>query len=100
MVFGSVRDARHMIIQLILSACGCSTVTSAQKTGISAVVDKQFNEAYNISLNAQDLPHVRWGRIDYLNVTRLTTKWAVWRSAVRLNLLLISLSLDTTGLLC
>jgi len=56
------------------------TVTSNQRTGISATVDEQFNEAFNISLNEQDLPHVRWGRIDYLNVTRLTTKWAVWRA--------------------
>jgi len=56
------------------------TVTSSQRTGISAVVDQQFNEVYNMSLNEQDLPHVRWGRIDYLNVTRLTTKWGVWRA--------------------
>jgi len=25
------------------------------------------------------LPHIRWGRIDYLEVTALTTKWAVWQ---------------------
>jgi hypothetical protein len=58
-----------------------STVTSNQRTGISAFVDQQFNEAYNTSLAENDLPHVRWGRIDYINVTRLTTKWAVWRYA-------------------
>jgi hypothetical protein len=25
-----------------------------------------------------DIPHVRFGRIDYINVTSITTKWAVW----------------------
>ena len=24
-------------------------------------------------------PHVKWGRIDYINVTALTTKWGVWQ---------------------
>ncbi|KAF8592583.1 hypothetical protein K439DRAFT_1625932 [Ramaria rubella] len=58
------------------------TITSNQRSGISAVVDQEFNEAYEISLKDQDLPHVRWGRIDYLNVTRLTTKWGVWRAPI------------------
>jgi len=56
------------------------TTTSTQRTGLSAFLDEQFNEAFNESLIEQDLPNVRWGRIDYLNVTRLTTKWAVWNA--------------------
>ena len=56
-----------------------STTTNQQRTGTSAIVDKEFNGAYNISVNENTLPHVRWGRIDYLNVTRLTTRWGVWR---------------------
>jgi hypothetical protein len=80
MVFGSVCQAWGIVYRATESIYAFSTVTSSQRTGISAVVDQQFNEAYNISLKEQDLPHVRWGRIDYLNVTRLTTKWGVWRS--------------------
>jgi len=58
------------------------TVTREQRAGSSAIVDKEFNEAYNISVNENTLPHVRWGRIDYLNVTRLTTRWGVWRAPI------------------
>jgi len=56
------------------------TVTSNQRTGLSAFVDEQFNAAFNMTLEENDLHHVRWGRIDYLNVTRLTTKWSVWKA--------------------
>ena len=31
-----------------------------------------------MTLIENDLPNVRWGRIDYMSVTYLTTKWAVW----------------------
>jgi len=41
--------------------------------------DKQFDVAYNTTLVENDLPHVRWGRIDYMSVTYITSKWAVWR---------------------
>lgn len=46
---------------------------------LSKYVDKEFDGAYNISLIKQDLPNVRFGRIDYLTVTRLTTCWFVWK---------------------
>jgi hypothetical protein len=49
---------------------------------LSIFFDKQFDDAYNISLVNNDLPYVRWGRIDYLNVTALTTKWMVWKAPV------------------
>ncbi|KAJ2991139.1 hypothetical protein NUW54_g8276 [Trametes sanguinea] len=42
------------------------------------MVDQSFDDAFNQTVIAKDLPNVRWGRIDYLNVTYLTTKWAVW----------------------
>ncbi|GJJ07330.1 hypothetical protein Clacol_001531 [Clathrus columnatus] len=51
-----------------------------QRTSVSVLVDEEFNKAYNMSVTEGDLPFVRWGRIDYLNVTRLTTKWAVWKA--------------------
>ena len=41
--------------------------------------DERFDEAYDISVKENDLPHVKWGRIDYINVTALTTKWVVWQ---------------------
>jgi hypothetical protein len=34
--------------------------------------------AFNLTMQENDLPHVRWGRIDYINVTSITTKWGVW----------------------
>ena len=45
-----------------------STVTAGQKEGISALFDKKFDEAYNLTIAENDLPEVRWGRIDYMNV--------------------------------
>ena len=56
-----------------------SSVTSAKQEGVSKYMDQVFDAAYNESQIAGDLPHVRWGRIDYLNVTALTTKWGVWQ---------------------
>jgi hypothetical protein len=46
---------------------------------MSKVADTRFDAVYNASVAAGDLPHVRFGRIDYMNVTYLTTKWNVWR---------------------
>lgn len=57
-----------------------STVSSAQREGISRFVDEQFDKAFQLTQEAGDLQHIRWGRIDYMNVTRITTKWNVWRS--------------------
>ncbi|KAF5321765.1 hypothetical protein D9619_000584 [Psilocybe cf. subviscida] len=56
------------------------SVTSARQDGISKFLDSAFDEAYNQTVLAGDLPHVRWGRIDYINVTYITTKWAVWQA--------------------
>ncbi|KAH9002210.1 hypothetical protein EDB86DRAFT_2898638 [Lactarius hatsudake] len=60
------------------------TASSAQGSGISLFADKQFDEAYNTTLIENDLPHVRWGRVDYMNVTYITTKWAVWNAPMLL----------------
>ena len=56
--------------------------SSAQTTGRSPMskgLDENFDSAYNTSIIEGDLPDVRWARIDYLNVTYLTTKWNVWQ---------------------
>lgn len=50
-----------------------------QQGGLSKIIDKQFDIAYNETVLANDLPYVKWGRIDYLNVTYLTTKWNIWQ---------------------
>ena len=57
----------------------CSSVTSQKSDGVSKFLDNVFDSAFNESQITGDLPHVRWGRMDYLNVTRITTKWAVWQ---------------------
>lgn len=56
-----------------------SSVTASNKDGLSKYLDEVFDTAYNETQIAGDLPHVRWGRIDYLNVTAITTKWVVWQ---------------------
>ncbi|KAI9513300.1 hypothetical protein F5148DRAFT_972014 [Russula earlei] len=58
------------------------TAAAAQGSAMSLYADKQFDQAYNITLIENDLPNVRWGRIDYMNVTYITTKWAVWSPPV------------------
>jgi hypothetical protein len=57
----------------------CRTFAATREEGLSKYVDEAFDGAYNESQIAGDLPHLRWGRIDYLNVTRITTKWGVWQ---------------------
>ncbi|KAJ3854946.1 hypothetical protein EV368DRAFT_62879 [Lentinula lateritia] len=57
-----------------------STSATNQGGGMSQFVDKIFDETYNETLIAEDMPNLRWGRIDYLNVTYLTTKWGVWQA--------------------
>ncbi|KDQ64209.1 hypothetical protein JAAARDRAFT_74964 [Jaapia argillacea MUCL 33604] len=57
------------------------TVTAGQPgEGLSKLADNHFDQAYNVTQLEGDLPNVRWGRIDYLNVTAITTKWAVWHA--------------------
>ena len=56
-----------------------STASLGQGSGVSLYADTQFDEAYNTTLIENDMPHVRWGRIDYMNVTYLTTKWVIWK---------------------
>jgi len=48
------------------------------RDSLSKLMDDIFDAAYNETVLAGDIPNVRWGRIDYLNVTYLTTKWNVW----------------------
>ena len=61
------------------SCTNLSSASAAKQGGVPKFVDDAFDASYNATLIANDLPHVRWGRIDYLNVTYLTTKWSLWR---------------------
>ncbi|KIK04746.1 hypothetical protein K443DRAFT_92621 [Laccaria amethystina LaAM-08-1] len=54
--------------------------TSSGQEGVSKFLDEVFDNAYNETQVAGDLPNVRWGRIDYLNVTHITTKWNIWQA--------------------
>lgn len=56
-----------------------STTAKSQTGAFSELVDASFDEAYDLAVNENILPNVRWGRIDYLEVTALTTKWVVWQ---------------------
>ncbi|EJD53657.1 hypothetical protein AURDEDRAFT_80183 [Auricularia subglabra TFB-10046 SS5] len=51
-----------------------------QASAVSEYVDKQFDEAYNISQIEGDLPNVRFGRVNYMEVTYITTKWGLWKA--------------------
>ncbi|KAF7352317.1 hypothetical protein MVEN_01195400 [Mycena venus] len=54
------------------------SATTSRQEGLSKFIDKAFDDAFNETVIADDLPHVRWARIDYLNVTYVTTKWSLW----------------------
>ncbi|KAG5634531.1 hypothetical protein H0H81_001639 [Sphagnurus paluster] len=56
------------------------SVTAGKQDGISKYVDQVFDAAFNATIVAGDLPNIRWGRIDYFNVTGITTKWSVWHA--------------------
>jgi len=56
------------------------SVTTGKQDGFSVIADELFDTAYNETVIANDLPNVRWGRIDYLTVTGVTTKWAIWNA--------------------
>lgn len=58
-----------------------STVTSGQPDSVSKYIDDVFDQTFNHTLEQGGLPHVRFGRIDYMDVTAITTKWAVWKYA-------------------
>ncbi|THH18193.1 hypothetical protein EW146_g2732 [Bondarzewia mesenterica] len=73
-VFEEEEEEKNRVWFLIIS------VTTAQPQGISNFADEQFDAAFNITQNENDLPNVRWGRIDYINVTAITTKWNVWQA--------------------
>jgi hypothetical protein len=66
------------LIRMCLLNQLCSTAQSSGDS-ISKFSDQRFDELYNVTLDRGGLPHVRMARIDYLNVTYLTTKWNVWR---------------------
>ncbi|KAK0230271.1 hypothetical protein IW262DRAFT_1337335 [Armillaria fumosa] len=67
-------EEEERIWALLISA------SASRQDGISKFVDEAFDDAYNQTLFAEDLPNVRWGRIDYFNVTYITTKWGVWQA--------------------
>ncbi len=46
---------------------------------MSKMVDQVYDQAFNISLEANETPHIKWGRLDYMAVTRITTEWMVWK---------------------
>ncbi|KAJ7205305.1 hypothetical protein GGX14DRAFT_645322 [Mycena pura] len=67
-------EERQRVWVIIVSAL------STRQEGISKFLDGVFDDAYNETMIAADLPHVRWARIDYLNVTYVTTRWNLWVS--------------------
>ncbi|KAF8314742.1 hypothetical protein DL93DRAFT_2079894 [Clavulina sp. PMI_390] len=49
---------------------------------VSSYFDQLFDSAHNLTVKAGDLTHVRWARIDYLQVTELTSRWSIWKAPV------------------
>lgn len=63
-----------MLVQLdLISSIG-------NQDPVSTYFDKTFDGAHNLTIQAGDLKHVRWARVDYLEVTEITTRWAIWKS--------------------
>ncbi|KAG8759235.1 hypothetical protein FRC14_006398 [Serendipita sp. 396] len=46
----------------------------------SKPMDEAYDNAFNTTVYQKDLPNVKWGRIDYMTVTRLTTEWMIWKA--------------------
>ena len=67
------------MVRVLIAVRPCSTIQADQPRGLSQMFDEMFDAAYDISVKESDLPHVKWGRVDYISVTALTTKWAVWQ---------------------
>ncbi|KAI6034619.1 hypothetical protein PISMIDRAFT_19671 [Pisolithus microcarpus 441] len=67
-------EKRVWFLIIFVSPVSAKTVTAGQPDGISKYVDTVFDRAYNHTLEKGDLPHVRFGRIGYLDVTSITTK--------------------------
>jgi hypothetical protein len=70
---------RPRLLHIQLFTCKNRTGQAVKQDEISKLADNVLDTAYEQTQQAGDLPHIRWGRIDYLNVTRLTTKWAIWQ---------------------
>ncbi|TFK72000.1 hypothetical protein BDN72DRAFT_816596 [Pluteus cervinus] len=70
----SQEEAEQRVWMLVITAA------AARQDGMSKYADEVFDAAYNETQIEGDLPNVRWGRIDYLNVTMITTKWSVWHA--------------------
>ena len=49
------------------------------RDSVSHFFDQTFDGAHNLTVEAQDAKNIRWGRIDYLDVTEITTRWVIWR---------------------
>ena len=65
--------------EILIISQPTSTIQADQPRGLSQMFDEKFDEAYDVSVKENDLPHIKWGRIDYISVTTLTTKWVVWQ---------------------
>ncbi|KAG8824425.1 hypothetical protein FRC17_009094 [Serendipita sp. 399] len=46
----------------------------------SKSVDQAYDNAFNKTIHQKDLPNIKWGRIDYMTVTKLTTEWMIWKA--------------------
>lgn len=69
-----------------VSVCMLSSVSAfvfssiGMQDPVSSFFDKTFDGAHNLTVQAGDLKNVRWARIDYLEVTDITTRWGIWKS--------------------
>ncbi|KAH8834664.1 hypothetical protein DL96DRAFT_1667062 [Flagelloscypha sp. PMI_526] len=73
--FSSPEELKERVWAIVVSV-----PDATGKQTVSRFVDEHFDAAFDdITKNGQ-LPHVKWARIDYFNVTYLTTKWNMWRA--------------------
>ncbi|KAG8960389.1 hypothetical protein FRC03_006586 [Tulasnella sp. 419] len=57
-------------------------ISMPNRDPLTKFVDSRFEATFNISRSAPEkaLPYVKWARINYLDVTKITTKWWIWRA--------------------
>ncbi|PVG00462.1 hypothetical protein CPB86DRAFT_684380, partial [Serendipita vermifera] len=72
----SASDETWFIVVFMNSTLGDS------RDQVSKYVDDAYDRAYDAALTNDDLSNIKWGRVDYMDVTKITTEWMVWKAPV------------------
>ncbi|KAF8317011.1 uncharacterized protein EI90DRAFT_3147377 [Cantharellus anzutake] len=72
--FTSLEEEKNRVWAILVSV--------GSQDPVSHFFDQTFDGAHNLTVQAGDADNIRWGRVDYLDVTDITTRWVIWRAPV------------------